>query len=216
MALCGCNNTPQSFPKLFGVSQPISMRSTNGNAFGLLTAEAFAATNITVGDLTVSNTATIQTLVADTIVVTNTLYATNSLVGPFGTLALSTNVSIAMSAGVYTNVGFNIYDYRHSFGSIVLGTESITNLVAGDYLVELCANFAGAGATSVYEGYIFTNNVRCTMVGWALEVTTTVGSASFSTVLALPANCRTDYRIVSPDSETAVFWKLSMTMMGAN
>jgi hypothetical protein len=74
----------------------------------------------------------------------------------------------------------------------------------------------GAPESSLYEGAIFTNNVECMIVEWERDVTITVGSASASGIVNLPANCRIGYRIKSPDAETAVFHKIQFTVLGAN
>jgi hypothetical protein len=122
-----------------------------------------------------------------------------------------------MGAGVYTNVLFGVNDYTDVFGGITAGTDgSMTNAVAGRYYIAVNTSFEGAGASSLYEGAIFTNLVECTVVEWERDVAITVGSAGANAIVKLPANCRIDYRIKSPDAETAVFHKIQFSVLGAN
>lgn len=105
------------------------------------------------------------------------------------------NLDLAVAGTYYQVVNYDVYTTNYFGYNLTLGT--ITNLVAGNYMMTMTISFDGSGgANDIFEGAIFTNLVEAVPINWHRKTgSQDTGSASCTGILYLPANCRIDARI---------------------
>lgn len=130
----------------------------------------------------------------------------------FGSLALTSSNSLAMSAGQFTQVTNYAVAAANAFtASAAAGT--LTNRAAGYYRVSFDASWY-SGGTDLYRGSVFTNGVECTLVSFELTATTATNNAAACAVLYLPTSCRIDARLANLTSGNAAVLRKAHLVIG--
>lgn len=150
-----------------------------------------------VGFLGVGNTNPSTMLVVNSnAIIGGTLTTTNPIVAPHACLILSTQWlrSVASSSTYYVISNMN-YSEGFQFGlNPTFGT--VTNLVAGTYRIFFQASYTGQNSHA-YEAGLFTNGVECPLIEFkrTMGSAASIGSASASGIISLPANTAIDVRM---------------------